>query len=283
MSKPGKKPHIYSPTSISELLSLRKAHQRSIPFAGGTYLMSAFADRPPAGEIISLHRIDELTRLNRTESYLEIGSCVTIEKLLTLRRYLGMKALFNALESIGTAPVRNTATLGGNIALGTATVNLLPVLYLLEARIEIRKPGNSSWAPVRQYYEGGTDPAREGIITRIRIPVTKKNFERYELTGENSGLEPNALSFCCLANIQKDGVIASLGCAFCLGGTGIIRDPEMESLVEGKKLPLSGKETAKAVENLEEALTKSASPVLSLRKHQILGLLRSTLARIGED
>jgi len=283
MSRPGKKPHVYVPASISELLSLRKAHPRSIAFSGGTYLMSSFSDTPLTGEIISLRNLHELTRLSRTESYVEIGSCVTLDRLLGLRRYLGMKALFSAFETIGTAPVRSRATLGGNLGLGKGTVNLLPVLYLLEARIEIRKSGNSTWVPVRKYYEGGDTAEDGGLITRIRIPVMRKSFERYELLRTDTGLEAGALSFCCMADVHKDGLLSSFGCSFCLEGTGIIRDMEMESMVEGKKLPLSRKDIGRAVQSIETSLGTLSSPVLSLRRHQITGLVRNTLERIGEE
>lgn len=281
MSRTGKRPHIYYPSSINELLSLRKAHPRGLPVAGGTYLMSRYSTEKPEGEIISLRNTGELSRLTRTESYLEIGSCVTLNRLLALRRYLGMRSLFDALETVGTVPVRSMATLGGNIALGTGTVNLLPVLYLLEARIEIRESGHSTWVPVRRFYEGGN--VEGGLITRIRIPVVRRTYERYELIREETGLEQNALSFCCQADIHKDGILSSFGAAFCLEGKGIIRDLEMESIIEGKKLPLPMKDIGRAVENLEESIHKTGTPVLSTRRNQILGLLEDTLSRIGEE
>ena len=283
MSRQGKKPHIYTPSTISELLSIMKGHPRSILFGGGTYLMSGYSSRPLAGEIISLSNIQELSRVNRSDSYLEIGSCVTIDHILNLKRYLGMKALFRALETIGTAPLRSIATIGGNIGLGAETVNLLPVLYLLETRIEIRVPGNTAWIPIRKYYEGDTGIYEGGCITRIRIPISRKSFEHYELIGENSGLETNTLAFCCLADINKEGIISSLGCSFCLGGTGIIRNMEMESIVEGKKIPLSRKDITRAVDNMETTFESLTTPVISLRRDQIIGLLRNTLIRMGEE
>ena len=283
MSRPDKKAHIYTPSNVSELLSVRKAHPRSVPFAGGTFLMSGFSDSMPAGEILFLGSVPDLSRLSRTESYLEIGSCVTLERLLSLRRYLGKRALFSAIETLGTAPIRASATIGGNIGLASKTVNLLPILYLLETRIEIRKSGGSSWVPIRKYYEGAEETGHDGIITRIRIPVARKNFERYELICERSGLEPNALSFCAVADIHKEGILSSMHCAFCVQGAGVIRDMEMESIIEGKKLPLYRKDLTRAVESLEAALEALPTPVLSIRKHQMIGLLKDTLAGLGEE
>ncbi|MBN2051846.1 MAG: FAD binding domain-containing protein [Spirochaetales bacterium] len=282
MNKPAKQAHIYTPRNTSELQALRKAHPRSFPFGGGTYVMSPWTKEVPTGDIISLDQLSDTLKLNKTESYLEVGSGITLEKLLSLKRHLGSRALYEALTALGNGPLRTRATLGGNIALKAKTVNLPAVLYLLGTRLEVRGLSGSAWIPIRKYYEEASDNPDPWIITRIRIPIFQSAFERYEIFQERSGLESGALSFCCLADLHKDGIISSFGCSFCINGTGVLRNPDMESLVEGKKRPLSGKDISRAVESLEEMLESHSTPLLPWRKHQITALLFDTLKKLGD-
>ncbi len=109
------------PQSLEEACSILGAHQgKAVPLAGGTALSVAlrYRLRKPA-VVIGLKRLTSLDYVSGNgKSGLKIGSMATLKSLekspLLLKDY---GPLAQAIELIAIPPIRNKATLGGNLCL----------------------------------------------------------------------------------------------------------------------------------------------------------------------
>ena len=139
-------PRIFQPATLSELLSVLQDNPGAVRSAGGTYIMSKQRGvRYPdlSSVIISLDRIEELRRIARSERYIDIGATASIASVLEIGSKIVPKVLSAALRTIGYRPIRNQATLGGNVCVPESRMTAFPVLLLLDAQLELRRANRS--------------------------------------------------------------------------------------------------------------------------------------------
>jgi xanthine dehydrogenase FAD-binding subunit len=238
---------VFKPLSINALSSLLIKYPNAILFAGGTQLMGPNSvlnkmNGKKSKIIIYLNNIDSLTRIRRKEKYLEIGACVTISRILTIGPNVIPQVLYEALYRIATPAIRNLATLGGNIAIGSPLSDSLLPLCLLDAKLELRNMNRAYWMPISQFLlEYGKRGFKAGeYLARIRIPL--EEFSKQEFKKIRTIEHPAyfILKFCAAVRIYK-GVISDLRVAFGAVNPLILRKREIEALLIGSKLPLTKK------------------------------------------
>ena len=111
--------------------------------AGGTDLVLAFQENktPPIEAVVDISLIPELQDIYINDNRIEIGSCVTLTKLIhseTIQRYLPL--LVDAARKIAGPQVRKSATLGGNIVNASPAADMAPPLLVYEATVQITGP-----------------------------------------------------------------------------------------------------------------------------------------------
>lgn len=87
---------------------------------------------------VSIRAIPELLTIDRHERYIEYGSAVTINKIISSGAGRLPDFFLDALKSIGTEQIRNIATIGGNICAKGIKHTLWAPLLALNARLEIK-------------------------------------------------------------------------------------------------------------------------------------------------
>ena len=78
--------NVYTPTSLSELLSLYGKLPAALLYNGGTHILREQPRKHlvlPAN-VINLSRVQELRRINRTERHMDIGAAVPIGTILSV-------------------------------------------------------------------------------------------------------------------------------------------------------------------------------------------------------
>ncbi len=150
-------PRILFPKSVNEALEMAASEARCVFWAGGTGFS---AQSRQEGSLMSLPRVvihlgmlEELSRSSRSESHLEVGAMVTLDRLASLGPKILPEGILETVALIGNRPLRCRATLGGHIVhalkrttpaghldyqSGISAGNLVPLLHLLEAKAEIR-------------------------------------------------------------------------------------------------------------------------------------------------
>jgi carbon-monoxide dehydrogenase medium subunit len=129
------------PASVAEAIhELTSASGPALPIAGGTDLLLDLKQgrHAPVHTLIDLTFIPEMTALERRGDELYIGAAVPVNRVardpLVGRR---AQALVEACELIAGPQVRNTATLGGNVAHALPAADGTIALLALDAQAEV--------------------------------------------------------------------------------------------------------------------------------------------------
>lgn len=163
----------FAPQSLAELIELRQRHPDATLLAGGTDVALGVTKQlqRPAG-LIYTGRVAELLLASVTPDGIEIGAALPISEAAPLitQHYPDLAELFTRFAS---PPVRNVATLGGNIANGSPIGDSMPALMVLGARIVLQGPGGRRELALEDFYQGymATALGADEVLVSVRIPL----------------------------------------------------------------------------------------------------------------
>jgi carbon-monoxide dehydrogenase medium subunit len=155
------------PATLSEALAaLRNAPGPSIPIAGGTDLMLDLQQgrHAPVHTIVDLTCVQEMNSLEMRAGTLFIGAAVPVSALVLHPLVIQhAQALVEAAGLIGGPQVRNTATLGGNVAHALPAGDGTIALAALGAQAEVAGASGVRIVPFLDLFEGpGKSTLRTG-------------------------------------------------------------------------------------------------------------------------
>ncbi|MDR2209991.1 MAG: FAD binding domain-containing protein [Spirochaetaceae bacterium] len=226
---------VLRPGGFSELFPAWARYPDAVLFAGGTSLIRSQGQELPKlpDNILSLEKIDELHRITRTERYLEIGAAVKLSDIIALGKTVP-GAFSSTLLGIASPPIRNLATIGGNLCVcGDATAPMAA----LDARYELRSAGGIRWISANRFSSLPVNLSPQEMLSRIRIPLEQWTYTIYRkfhaLTENDGGV------LLMLIQNQKD-ILVKIQIVFA--GKTLFRDKNSETYLEGKALPLDRKD-----------------------------------------
>ncbi|MBC8496104.1 MAG: FAD binding domain-containing protein, partial [Chloroflexi bacterium] len=146
-----------SQTVSDALQVLADAPGEAILIAGGTDLMLDLqqGNRPPVHTLVDVTAIPEMTALEIRDGELFIGASVPharITKSSIVQEHAA--ALATASGLVGGPQVRNTATLGGNVAHALPAADGTIALIALDAEAEVASLGERRRVPLEQLFAG---------------------------------------------------------------------------------------------------------------------------------
>lgn len=266
--------HAHVPTQMQELLQLASKNPDTILFSGGTFLGSTNRGKNFSypSDIIYLKNVEDLKKITRSERYLEIGAAASINSILQISKRILPGPLSEALSEIGTPSIRNMATLGGNLCTPHRRMDAVPVLLLMDVRLELRSSSESRWISLSRFYtsEGLPDLKDGEVLTRIRIPLEEWNVYIYKKLGSYPVNLTNYLTFCGLANKQRN-ILLNFRASFSFGGVDIFRNKDVEAMLNGRKLPITEKGALPVLNSLKESLRSAdfVTPFSGARAFQL--------------
>lgn len=158
-------------------------------------------------------RVPVLRQIRAEADFVEIGAAATMAELARSALLQGkLEAIAHAAADVGSTQIRNNATIGGNLANASPAGDLIPILFLLEARVVIASPEGLRTLPVEEVVTG---PSRTCLrhneaIVAIRVPVPPS---------------PGYRSAFCKLGFRKAVTISRIGLAVGLDtADGIVRD-----------------------------------------------------------
>ncbi len=177
------------PTTLSELAdALVQMTEESRLLAGGTDLIIDIKNHPrEIPLLVSLCKVPELygTGVENCEAgddgsepekrFLRIGTMETHAAIAAdpmVRKYA--RALAEACDHVGSRQVRNRGTIGGSLGNASVAGDMLPVLYLLHARLQIfGMDGNLRRIPATELIAGvgKTTLTPQEMIFAVEIPM----------------------------------------------------------------------------------------------------------------
>lgn len=161
---------VSAPKNLNEALSFYKRFPNVVPASGCTGLMLDHSNKPTI--IISLHGIEELQTITRTDRFIEFGSSVSLSRILSIPNSKQILPLQKAIETIGTFSTRNLSTIGGNLFVnGTGT--LFPILALLDASCELRSFNAIKIVKIYDLIKSSDTVTlpENYLLTKIKIPL----------------------------------------------------------------------------------------------------------------
>ncbi len=281
-------PAVFNPETIFEALDIYQRYPRSILWAGGTTLMSQLREYPSHDnkDILYLGGVSELSRITRTERYIETGPMVSIQRLLNVGQHILHPVLADACRRLGPSIIRNQATIGGNLCHPNLRLNLATALMILETQVEIKDSrstkSSTRWVPIHRLYkrDGSLGLLHGEIITRIRVFFEEANFQRFRVIGDPFCSPKLAVIFAVFAKYEKS-TISEFRFSLSLPAIDIFRSKDIEASITSRDLPLSSKEIALISGQLRELLQGYSSKITKVQVERSGRVLEQTLQNLN--
>ena len=259
------------PTSVVEAVqSLASASGPALPIAGGTDLLLDLkqGNHPPVHTLVDLTFIPEMSSLELRGDELFIGAAVPVNRV-ALDPLTGThaQALVEACNLIAGPQVRNTATLGGNVAHALPAADGTIALTALEAQAEVAGISGTRRMPFTSLFVGpgksAIDKTKE-IIVGFYLPLsTPHSASCFKRIMRPQGVALPILN--CAVWLERAGdVVHDIHIAIGPGASTPFRATEAESTLCGQVLN-------------EETFTRTLEVLLSQAK------FRSSARRAGAE
>jgi carbon-monoxide dehydrogenase medium subunit len=273
------------PVSVAEAIqALVSAPPSSMPIAGGTDLMLDLKQgrHAPVHTLIDLTFVDEMRRLELRGSELFIGAAVAVNRVAT-DPLVGThaQALVEAANLIAGPQVRNTATIGGNVAHALPAADGTIALTALDAQAEVASPAGTRRMPFTSLFAGpgksAIDKSKE-LIVGFHLPITKHHQAScFKRIMRPQGVALPILNCSVWLEREKDSV-KDIHIAVGPGGPIPFRATEAEAFLRGK--PLSEENFSGALEALlaqAKFRTSARRASADYRRHIVGGLFKDVL------
>ncbi|MBQ0904997.1 xanthine dehydrogenase family protein subunit M [Micromonospora sp. U21] len=187
------KPPLHQPTSVAEACELLDTLEETMVYGGGTAIQILIKQGVLfAGNLVDLSRVPGLAEIEETAEGLRVGPMTTLRRMETsevVRRRVPLAA--QTYGHVANPRVRNTASVGGNIAHGDYRLDPPTALLVLGARVELTSVRGTRAVPIRDFFVDFQVTAVEPgeLITALHIPAApagnSSTFVKMSSLGEN--------------------------------------------------------------------------------------------------
>ena len=273
------------PTSVMEAVrSLASASGPALPIAGGTDLLLDLKQghHSPVHTLVDLTFIPEMSALELRGDELFIGAAVPVNRV-ALDPFTGAhaQALVEACNLIAGPQVRNTATLGGNVAHALPAADGTIALTALDAQAEVAGVSGLRRMPFTSLFLGpgksAIDKSKE-IIVGFHLPLsTPHSASCFKRIMRPQGVALPILN--CAVWLERGGdVVKDIHIAVGPGGATPFRATEAEAALRGQALNEETFTHALAVLLGQAKFRSSARRAgADYRKHIVGGLFKDVL------
>jgi len=172
------------PTDLKALLAARAAHPKAQIVAGctdvGLWVTKMHLQFP---EVLDLTRVEELRHVQRDAGRLRIGAAATLTEAYAalVAEWPQLKTFANRFAGL---PVRNSGTLGGNVANGSPIGDSMPLLIALGASVVLASTRGEREMALEDFYTGyrmnllAADEVLAWILVPLAGTAAQANGER---------------------------------------------------------------------------------------------------------
>jgi CO/xanthine dehydrogenase FAD-binding subunit len=160
----------YTPTTLKEALGALKKARHPLVLGGGTFSLNHLkkAAKYPS-DVVGLKKVSALRGIKDSKGVVTIGAMATMAQIAVsgiIRK--NFPSLVEACSKSATTPIRNMATIGGNVASRFFWVDLPAVLISLGAKVSIATPGKERVVSIKEFL--GSKPPEKFILTKVVLP-----------------------------------------------------------------------------------------------------------------
>ncbi len=209
----------HRPRTLAGALQLSRQLHGARFIAGGTDLlvqMRAGTCRPAA--LISLRSIPELASVTVDDTGARIGAAVPLAALLADTDLCERFAvLAQAMARVGSAQIRSSATIGGNLVNASPVADTAPPLIALGAPVCIAGQDGVRELPLESFFQGpGICALRQGeVLTEVVLPAADPGARGMFLRQERVYMDLAQASVAVVLRAEGDRVV---DCRIVAGG-----------------------------------------------------------------
>lgn len=172
-------PTLHRPSTLDEACRLMADLDDAQVYGGGTAIQILRKQGVLFTEhLVDVGRIPELRDLTVTAAGVTVGAMVPVRRMERDATVLGSIPLAShTYAHVANPRVRNTASVGGNLAHGDYRLDGPTALLVLDAVVHITSVRGLREVPIRQFFTGFQETALEydEIITAVYIPTQQDN------------------------------------------------------------------------------------------------------------
>ena len=251
-----------APTTQAELLAARAAHPQAQVVAGATDVgLWVTKQHRQLAQVLDVTRAAELRRIDDTPEHIAIGAAVTLTEAFA-RLTAQWPSLAEFAHRFAGLPVRNSGTLGGNVANGSPIGDSMPLLIALRAQVVLASQARGERAlPLEALYTGYRQNvmAADELLVRIVVPkpTSSEQLKAYKISKR---FDDDISAVCLVLNLDiADGTVqrASIGA----GGVAAtpVRAQQTEAALQGQPW------TEATVQQAMRVLQAEFSPISDMR------------------
>jgi xanthine dehydrogenase small subunit len=265
------------PGTLAELLAARAAQPTAQLVAGCTDVGLWVTKMHKQFEaVIDVSRVTELRRIERRGGDWVIGAAATLQDAFTalLQSWPELKTFAARFAGL---PVRNSGTLGGNVANGSPIGDAMPLLIALKSRIVLASVRGEREMPLEDFYTGYRQNrlAADEVLAFIQVPLPTSSSQTSLLRAYkiSKRYDDDISAVCLVLNLTLDGDGVS---DISIGAGGVAATPVRAKQTEAA---LRGQPWSQAsVQAAMQTLRAEFEPISDMRassnyRRQVLGNL----------
>jgi len=251
----------YAPSNLEGLVAVAEENPEAVFLAGGTDVgLWVTKMHKELTCTIYVGNVPELKEINTTLGTIEIGAGVAFtDAMESLSPYYPDMA--ELIRRIGSVQIRNSGTIGGNIANGSPIGDSMPALIAAGADLVLRKESLQRTIPLEDYFidYGKQDRTPGEFVEKIIIPKPAANFtfRAYKLS-KRFDQDISAVCGCFGLTIVDDTVQDA---RICYGGMAATpkRAKQTEAALIGKIWSLA------TIESAMQNMAQDYAPISDMR------------------
>lgn len=263
-----------TPATLPDLLAARAAHPDAQLVAGATDLgLWITKQHRRFARLLDVTRAAELTGVAEHDGQLTLGAAVSLTDA-----FAALQARWPQLHRFAARfaglPVRNSGTLGGNVANGSPIGDSMPLLIALGAQVELGSTHGSRRMPLEDFYTGyrQNQLAADELLTFIHIPLPAPD-QRLAAYKVSKRFDDDISAVCLAIQLHIEGQTITRA---RIGAGGVAATPARARQTEAA---LTGQPwNAETAERAAAVLQAEFSPISDMRasgayRREVLGAL----------
>jgi carbon-monoxide dehydrogenase medium subunit len=252
----------FAPTSLDDVVALLGEHKdESKLLAGGTDLLPNMKKRTvwPA-VVVDLNRVPELSFVERRGRHIHIGALTRLNDIkdsVTIREKAPVLA--EAIAVLAASPIRNRASIGGNLCNASPAADTAPALLVLKASVKLRGPDGERTVALSEFFLGPGETAKktDEVLTELIIPCEEGRSAFMKL-GRRKGFTLSIVSVAGFVTIEN-GKFMDVRVALGAVAPTPMRSGRVEERLKGVEVNQEG------IERAAELVKAELSPITDVR------------------
>ncbi len=252
----------FAPGSLSNIVALLQEYgEEAALLAGGTDLLSNIKrlSRSP-NVIVDLNRVSALSFIEIKEGSLYIGAATVLNEIkkspVVQER---APVLAEAIGVLASNPIRNRATIGGNLCNASPAADTAPPLLALDASLTLQGPDSERSVAVSEFFVGPGQTVKrpDEVVKDVIIPL-KKGRSAFLKLGRRKGFTLSIASVAAFGVIT-DGKFDDLRVALGAVAPTPIRSLKVEEALVGMEV------SEERIEKAARLVKEEVNPITDVR------------------